>query len=62
MMINKLIKDGTIEDPQYHYIEFKEIEPETQESFFDYIFEDMDVFQRAREKASATLVVTPLPE
>jgi hypothetical protein len=55
MMINKLIKDGTIKDPKYHWIKLKEIEPETQESFFDYIFEDMDIFQRARKKALVEL-------
>ncbi len=54
-LINKLAKDGIIKDPKYHQIELKEIEPETQESFFDYIFEDMDVFQRARKKALAEL-------
>ena len=61
VLINKLIKDGTITDPKYHRIELKEVEPETQESFFDYIFEDMDVFQRARKKALAELRGCNLP-
>ncbi len=46
--MGEVSKNRPIEDPQYHYIQFKEIESETQENFFDYIFEDMDVFQRAR--------------
>jgi hypothetical protein len=54
-LINNLIKDGTIKDPRYQLVKLKEIEPETQESFFDYIFEDMELFQRARKNALTKL-------
>jgi hypothetical protein len=51
LLVNKLIDDGVISDPRYHWVEIHEIEPETQESFFDYVFEDLDLFDRARVKA-----------
>ena len=53
MLINRLIADGILSGTKYHKIELQEIEPETQESFFDYIFENLDVFDRAREKAKS---------
>lgn len=53
MLINRLIADGILAGTKYHEIDLHEIEPETQESFFDYIFEDTDVFDRSREKAKS---------
>lgn len=53
MLVNKLIADGSLAGTKYHEIDLHEIEPDTQESFFDYIFEDIDVFDRAREKAKS---------
>ncbi len=56
-LINKLIKKNnnnnsiidTTNYPQYHHIQLEEIEMETQESFFDYVFEDMRIFDKARQ-------------
>lgn len=52
LLVNKLIHDGVITDPRYIKIDLCEIEIETQESFFDYIFEDMRVFDQARVNAA----------
>ena len=56
-LINKLIKKNnsngiidTTKYPQYHHIQLEEIEIETQESFFDYVFEDMRIFDQARQE------------
>lgn len=48
-LINKLIGNGVINNPQYHDIKIEEIDMQTQESFFDYVFEDMRVFDQARQ-------------
>ena len=50
-VVNKLIRDGVITSSQYHEVDIHEIQMESQEGFFDYIFEDMDVFERARVNA-----------
>jgi hypothetical protein len=57
-MINNLLpKEGAKPEEgalkKYHHVELREIEMETQRGFFDYIFEDIDVFDRARELADA---------
>lgn len=62
-LINKLIKKDLNKDsvidtnkyPQYHHIKLKEIEIQTQESFLDYVFEDMRVFDQARKDGCGKL-------
>ena len=58
-LINKLIRKNNLVDPsnsaKFHLIKLEEIEIRTQESFFDYVFEDMRVFDRAREEANRKL-------
>ena len=62
-LINKLIKKDnnnnsiidTTKYSQYHHIQLEEIEMETQESFFDYVFEDMRLFEQARKRAKEKL-------
>ncbi len=51
MLINKLVEKGVITDPKYHKIDIKEIPIQTQESFFDYVFEDMRIFDQARQES-----------
>ena len=51
LLVNKLIEDGVVSGDRYHKVTLHEIEMETQEGFFDIIFEDMDVFDRARNNA-----------
>jgi hypothetical protein len=50
-LINNLINDGTLKNTKYKLVNLKEIEPETQESYFDYIFENIDIFKRSRKNA-----------
>jgi hypothetical protein len=52
MLINKLLGDGLL-NANYHKVELQEIEIEVERGYFDYIFEDMDVFATARERAAA---------
>lgn len=54
-LINKLIGNGIINNPQYHDIKIEDIEMQTQESFFDYVFEDMRVFDQARQDGHCRL-------
>jgi hypothetical protein len=62
-LINKLVKKDLNQDSvidtnkysQYHHIELEEIEIQTQESFFDYVFEDMRVFDQARKDSCGRL-------
>jgi len=51
VMVNRWIAAGLLRDPRFHPIEIFEIEVETQRSFFDYVFESMDVFENARALA-----------
>ncbi len=57
-LINKLVKKGdgqsTILD-EYHYIDLIEVEIQTQEGFFDYTYEKMEVFNNAREQTLSIL-------
>ncbi|WP_444460024.1 hypothetical protein [Rhodobacter capsulatus] len=48
LMVNRWIAAGILRDPRFAPIEIYEIEVETQRSFFDYVFESMDVFENAR--------------
>jgi hypothetical protein len=52
LLINKLVKDGELNPEKYHEIVLEEIEVKTQEGFFDYVFEDRSLFDRAREEAN----------
>ena len=56
-LINSLLpKEGAKPEEgvlkKYHDVKLREIEMETQRGFFDYIFEDIGVFDRARELAN----------
>lgn len=48
LMVNRWIATGLLRDPRFAPIEIFEIEVETQRSFFDYVFESMEVFENAR--------------
>lgn len=50
LMVNRWIAAGILRDPRFAPIEIYEIEIETQRSFFDYVFESMEVFENAREQ------------
>lgn len=52
-LVNKFIEKGVIPAEKYHPIDLREIEIETQRGFFDYIFENIGTFDRARELADA---------
>ncbi len=62
-LVNKLIEDGFIPKEgvttndgklkKYREVDLREIEMETQRGFFDYVFEDINVFDRARELSDA---------
>jgi hypothetical protein len=52
LLVNKWIDDGKLDPADFHKIDLYELEIETQESFFDYVFERMDMFDAAREQAS----------
>ncbi|WP_212635409.1 hypothetical protein [Rhodobacter capsulatus] len=51
LMVNRWIAAGILRDPRFAPIEIYEIEIETQRSFFDYVFESMEVFENARALA-----------
>jgi hypothetical protein len=51
LLVNKWIRDGVLDASKFHEIGIYEIEVEVQQSFFDYVFEKMDVFTAARDKA-----------
>jgi hypothetical protein len=51
LLVNKLIEDGVIKDKRYRKVNLHEIEMETQEGFFEIVFENIDVFDRARNNA-----------
>ena len=51
LMVNRWIAEGVITDPRFRPIEIYELEVETQRSFFDYVFESMEVFEAARALA-----------
>jgi hypothetical protein len=52
LLVNKWVKEGMLDRQKYHEIELYELEIETQESFFDYIFEKMETFLAARDQAA----------
>jgi len=48
MILGGKISDSTIKDREYHEVKFQEIEIASQEGFFGYACESMEVFERAR--------------
>jgi hypothetical protein len=46
-LVNKLLRDGAISGQKYHPIDLREIEIEQPRGYFDYLFEDPDVFEDA---------------
>ncbi|WP_444455605.1 hypothetical protein ACTTAI_10195 [Rhodobacter capsulatus] len=61
VMVNRWIKEGVICDPRFSPIDIYEIEVETQRSFFDYIFESMEVFEDARALARTAFAGDLIP-
>ena len=51
-LINELVRKGKLPGDQYHHIHLFELEIQTQEGFFDYVFEDPTIFNEAREQAT----------
>ena len=51
--INRLIDKGTLNDPNYKFVDLLEIEPKTPAGYFNYFIERDSVFDDARGKASA---------
>jgi len=57
-LVNRLIESGAFSEDyrrKYQRINLIELEIESQESFFDYIFEDMEVFQNSYARAKRAL-------
>jgi hypothetical protein len=52
LLVNEWLRKGTLDPTKYHKIELVELEIETQESFFDYVFENMAMFRKARDRAA----------
>ncbi|PYF13256.1 hypothetical protein C8J30_101645 [Rhodobacter viridis] len=61
VMVNRWIKEGVICDPRFSPIDIYEIEVETQRSFFDYVFESMEVFEDARALARTAFAGDLIP-
>ena len=47
-LVNKLLEKQALDPSQYHPISLVEVEIEVQRGYFDYIFEDKSIFDRAR--------------
>lgn len=57
-LINRFIEDRVFSEElreKYQRVQLVELEIESQESFFDYVFEDMEVFDSARTRGTAAL-------
>lgn len=57
-LINRLIEDDAFSEEyrrKYQRVQLIELEIESQESFFDYVFEDMEVFHSSRDRGNTTL-------
>lgn len=50
-LINKLVAQGSLDSGKYKHIDIEEIEMQTQEGFFDYIFEEMSMFDNSRRQS-----------
>lgn len=55
-LINKLIAQGSLDDKKYKHIELAEIEMQTQEGYFDYMFEEMSMFDNSRRQSSEMII------
>jgi hypothetical protein len=54
LLVNKLVKDGALAGPpegKYHHVDLEELQIETERGYFDYLFESLDVFDRAHDQA-----------
>ncbi|WP_027360619.1 hypothetical protein [Desulforegula conservatrix] len=54
-LINKLVSDEALKESKYKHIELSEIEISTQEGFFDYIFEDLKMFDLSRLQSKTAI-------
>lgn len=54
-LINKLISENALKENKYKHIELSEIELQTQEGFFDYIFEDLKMFDLSRRQSKIAI-------
>jgi hypothetical protein len=52
LLVNKWVRDGKLDRNKFHEIELHEIEIESQECFFDYVFEKMEIFIAARDHSA----------
>lgn len=50
-LINKLVRQGSLDPEKYRIIELAEVELQTQEGFFDYIFEGISMFDNSRKQS-----------
>ncbi len=60
LLVDKLIEDGVLGAvtaapgvPKYHQIKLEELEPRKPRGFFEYVFEDMELFKDGYEQAIA---------
>jgi hypothetical protein len=51
LLVNKWVRERVLDRKKYHEISLYEIEIESQECFFDYVFEKMELFDAARHHA-----------
>jgi hypothetical protein len=51
--INQLVKAGKIADPEFVFVDLREVAPDTPAGYFNYFVEKEAVFEAAREKAEA---------
>ncbi|MFZ1025056.1 MAG: hypothetical protein WAN66_02435 [Limnoraphis robusta] len=51
-LINKLIEQGDLSKEKFNQVDLFELEIQTQEGFFDYVFEKPSVFNNAKEMAT----------
>jgi hypothetical protein len=54
-LINKLLDDGILPKEKYHKVKLTEIEILTQRDYFDYLFESMEVFDKAVDESKKAL-------
>ena len=59
-LINQLIKDEALKSDKYHDILIKEVEIKVHRGYFDYIYESLDVFDKAYD-ASRVILQERLP-
>lgn len=54
-LINKLVAQNAFKEKKYKHIELNEVEIQSQEGYFDYIFEDMRVFDLSRAQSEKAI-------